>query len=52
MNDIRCEICNKKLAVLSFGYVEIKCPKCGNMVKKRVDTPQTITIMREKEGRK
>ena len=33
MKILKCDKCGKSLLKIEYGNIEIKCPRCGNIVK-------------------
>ncbi|WP_073292260.1 Com family DNA-binding transcriptional regulator [Halomonas caseinilytica] len=43
LRDIRCARCTKKLARASiYDIIEIKCPRCGHLNRKRATSSEPI----------
>lgn len=33
MKKLKCDRCGKTLLMIEYGKLEIKCPRCGNLIK-------------------
>lgn len=44
--EIRCPGCNALLARIQFGVVEVRCRKCSLTHTQRVDTNETVNVLR------
>jgi len=36
MKTLKCEKCGKSLLKIEYGNIEIKCPRCGYIVKVKI----------------
>lgn len=49
MNEIRCDNCHRKLAMVSgFCKIEIKCPRCGTLNHQRAKSSDVLPTVSEK----
>lgn len=42
MKKLKCDGCGKTLMLIEYGKLEIKCPRCGKLVKVEIKVTSNI----------